>query len=275
MITLHPQVKQTLDAVMADQPHAVLLAGKVGVGLKTIADYYLAQTSAQPVLVLPEKKGVVDLDGGTISVESVRKLYDVVRVAEPQGRIVIIDQAEKMLHVSQNAFLKLLEEPNDSTRFILLSHAPELLLPTILSRVQRVDVRPVTHEQSEALLDAHKVYDATKRAQLLFMADGLPAELTRLVTDDDMFAARVAVVKDARTFASGTAYDRLLLAKAYKDSREKALLLLDDALKQLQLTLAKTGDEATFKLMKRLEVLHKRLTEQGNVRLQLSAAAVV
>lgn len=274
-LVVHPESQRLLDAILRDTPHAVLLSGPQGIGLATIAKQYAQKTTAQLHIVLPEKNETVDIDKGSITVESIRRLYDMTRTIEPKGRVVLIDYAERMAPAAQNAFLKLLEEPSKGTQFLLLTHKPELMLPTITSRAQRVDMRPVTPAQSAALLDDLNVRDTTKRAQLLFIAQGLPAELTHLVNDDIAFEARASLVKDARSLVTGTAYTRLLLAKKYKDSRETALVLLEDSLKLLRRSLADTGDSASLRALTRFEVIHKRLSEQGNVRLQLSATVMV
>lgn len=267
--------EEQLAATKGDAPHALLLTGPVGIGLSSIAYDILAGDTSQLVTVLPEKDDKVNIEKGTITVDSIRRLYDLTRTVEPKGRTILIDYVERMAPAAQNAFLKLLEEPSSTTRFVLLTHQPELLLPTILSRSQRIDIRPVTKEQSEALLDDMKVYDQTRRAQLLFIAEGLPAELTRLVSSEELFTDRASLVKDARTLITGNPYERLLLAKKYKDSREQALTLVEDALKLLKRTIAANGDVASLRMLARLETVHKRLTEQGNVRLQLSATVVL
>lgn len=273
-VVIHPDSQRMLEATITQQPHALLISGQHGVGLATIAKWYI-DSEEQLITVLPEKDEKVDIEKGTITVAGIRRLYDITRTVEPKGRVVLIDYAERMAPPAQNAFLKLLEEPADGTRFILLTHQPALLLPTILSRTQHVAVRPATPVQSEAHLDALGVTDATKRSQLLFIANGLPAELSRLVADDDYFQRRAGLVKDAREYVTGSPYARLRLAKKYKDSRSDALLLLEDGMKLLQRTIAVNGDVTTLRMMQRLEVLHKRLSEQGNVRLQLSAGVVV
>jgi len=260
---------------MKDSPHSLLMSGPTGIGLGTIATYVAKQSSAQLITVLPEKNEKIDLEKGSITVESIRRLYDVTRTIEPSGRIIVIDYAERMAPAAQNAFLKLLEEPSEGTRFILLTHQPESMLPTVASRSQKIDLRPITKAQSSALLDELKVTDATKRTQLLFIAEGLPAQLTRFAHDEKAFEERATLVKDARRLVTGTAYDRLLIAKTYKDSRSEALVLVEDALKLLKLTLAANGDAASLKALARFETIHKRLSEQGNVRLQLSASVMV
>ena len=275
MLAIHPVSQQLLEATLKEKPHAVLLTGAVGIGLSTIAKSYTATMGGHVLTVLPEKDDKVNLEKGTITVDSIRRLYHTTRTIEPKGRVIVIDYAERMAPAAQNAFLKLLEEPSEGTYFLLLTHRPALLLPTITSRAQEVALKPITLEQSQALLDTLSVTDPTKRAQLLFIAEGLPAELTRLTEDAAHFEARATLVKDARSLVTGSAYNRLMLAKKYKDSREDALTLVSDAMKLLQKSIATTGDAASLRMVTRLEVIHKRLSEQGNVRLQLSATAVV
>lgn len=272
---IHPATKTTLEAFQQEPPHALLVTGKAGSGLFTIAQDYATGLKGTIIPVLPEKDEKIDLEKGTITVQSIRRLYDLTKTIEPKGRTIIIDYAERMGIPAQNAFLKLLEEPTEGTRFILLSHTPEALLPTIRSRSQHIEVRPITRNQSEKILDELKIRDTTKRTQLLFIAQGLPAELTRLVTNETYFEIRASLVKDAREFITGSPYSRLLLAKKYKDNRVQALTLLEDAMKQLEQSLIKEGSDSTLRVISRLEQLHKRITEQGNIRLQLSSAVVL
>lgn len=63
---------------------------------------------------------------------------------ESPYKVFVIEEAEKMLPSSSNALLKSLEEPNADTYFLLLSNHPDLLLPTVLSRLQ-----PLSYSRSE------------------------------------------------------------------------------------------------------------------------------
>lgn len=71
-----------------------------------------------------------------ISVDQVRGLADFVGMSAHQGgrRVVVIHPAEAMNTNAANALLKSLEEPPAGLLFILVSHKPQQLLPTILSR---------------------------------------------------------------------------------------------------------------------------------------------
>ncbi len=71
-----------------------------------------------------------------ISVDQVRELADFSGMSAHQGgrRVVIVHPAEAMNANAANALLKNLEEPPPGLLFILVSHKPQQLLPTILSR---------------------------------------------------------------------------------------------------------------------------------------------
>jgi hypothetical protein len=270
----HPDTKALLDAFRQSDAHAAVLVGKEGIGLNTALGVLLDGKKAR-YIVLPEKDEKVDLEKGSITIQSIRRLYDLTKTREPGGRVIVIDYAERMGIPAQNAFLKLLEEPVAGTRFVLLTHDTSSLLPTILSRAQRIPIKPISAEQSAQLLDELKVTDPTKRAQLLFIASGYPASLTRLASDDKLFAERAQIVKDARTFIMGSPYQRLLIAAGYKNDRQKALTLLEDASKLLQRSLSENPGQGTLSALRKLETVHKRIFEQGNVRLQLSSAVLL
>jgi DNA polymerase-3 subunit delta' len=71
-----------------------------------------------------------------ISVDQVRDLADFIGLSAHQGgrRVIVIHPAEAMNTNAANALLKNLEEPPQGLLFILVSHKPQQLLPTILSR---------------------------------------------------------------------------------------------------------------------------------------------
>tara|TARA_B100000575_G_C23097082_1_gene632791 strand:- start:373 stop:1530 length:1158 start_codon:yes stop_codon:yes gene_type:complete len=75
-----------------------------------------------------------------ISIEDVRNLqsYCSLSITNGDKRVIIIDSADDLNKSSGNALLKLLEEPPKNTFFLLISHQPSLLLPTLKSRCQKL-----------------------------------------------------------------------------------------------------------------------------------------
>ncbi len=80
--------------------------------------------------------------------EIIRKLT--LKTYEAEYKIMIVWLPEKMNEVCANKLLKMLEEPPQKTLFLLVAEQTEQILTTILSRSQRVNVRPVS---AEALTD--------------------------------------------------------------------------------------------------------------------------
>lgn len=67
-------------------------------------------------------------------------------------RIIIFDSADDLETAGANALLKMLEEPPQGTTFLLVSHAPERLLPTIRSRCRMLRLSPIGRADMEAAL---------------------------------------------------------------------------------------------------------------------------
>src|ERR1700688_1087515 len=80
-----------------------------------------------------------------ISVDEVRRLGGFFGMTSGAGgwRVAIVDTADDMNENAANALLKLLEEPPSRAGLMLLANAPGRLLPTIRSRCQRLDLRPL------------------------------------------------------------------------------------------------------------------------------------
>ena len=273
-VFIHASTKLQLDSLAADLPQSLLLTGPEGIGLTSIVEYLARSLKVKVMTVLPEKDEKIDLEKGVITVDVIRRLYGMTKTIETGTRLIVIDYVERMGIQAQNAFLKLLEEPGVNTHFILLTHNVTKLLPTIRSRVQTVEIKPITAEQSGRLLDELKVTDAQKRSQLLFIAAGLPAALSMLAEDDDRFTKRAQIVRDARTYLQGTAYDQLKIALAYKDDRPRSLTLLLDAMKLLQSSIAKGQGGELVKKIEALLSIHERIEANGNIRLQLASVVV-
>lgn len=87
-------------------------------------------------------------------------------------KITIIWLPEKMHPVCANKLLKLLEEPPEKTVFLLISEAPDLILTTILSRTQRVNIRKIDEDSiARTLFEKYAVLQPDSIA-IAHMANG-------------------------------------------------------------------------------------------------------
>jgi DNA polymerase III subunit delta' len=122
---------------------------------------------ADVLLVEPDEAGSIKIDQVRAAIE--RAGY---RPFEGRRRIVIIDNAAEMVEPAQNALLKTLEEPPATSVFILVTSRPDVLLPTVRSRCQRLRFgRLGLREVADALISAHGYSEADARVAAA-LADG-------------------------------------------------------------------------------------------------------
>ena len=92
---------------------------------------------------------VLEIDGASNrGIDNIRDLRDNVQFTPTRGqyRIIYIDEVHMLTKESFNALLKTLEEPPAHVMFIFATTEPHKILPTILSRCQRFDLRPIPAE---------------------------------------------------------------------------------------------------------------------------------
>lgn len=89
---------------------------------------------------------VIEIDGASNnSVDNVRDIRENVQFTPGQGKFKIyyIDEVHMLSNAAFNALLKTLEEPPEHVKFIFATTEPNKILPTIISRCQRFDLRPI------------------------------------------------------------------------------------------------------------------------------------
>jgi DNA polymerase-3 subunit delta' len=109
-------------------------------------------------------------------------------------KVNILTHVEKMREEAANAFLKLLEEPPPQTIFLLTTSRPEQLLPTIVSRCQRLRFDPLSPEAIEAGLVDREGMDPDPAAMLARMADGSYSRALDLARNEALMAGRELVL---------------------------------------------------------------------------------
>lgn len=169
----HSRVIERLTRAVAcgQLPHAYLFAGPAGIGKFAVARA-LATT-----LLCEEPDGdacgactgclgaasethpdlsITRMPEGTneIKIDQVRDLQRRLRLRPVRARykVAILDEAHHLNLPAQNAMLKTLEEPPGSVLLILVASNAAGLLPTVLSRCQRINFFPLSNDLVERLL---------------------------------------------------------------------------------------------------------------------------
>ena len=123
--------------------HAYIFCGPEGIGKKMFAyDIFRLVNRREPEndpdfkLLTPR----LDEDETKIYIEDIRDLKSYLSLKPYFGpyKFVVINDADRLVSEASNAMLKLLEEPSPFTIIILVSSKPKLILPTVLSRCEKV-----------------------------------------------------------------------------------------------------------------------------------------
>jgi len=117
--------------------------------------------------------------------EQVRRALGFVPVEGPRAVAVVAD-ADAMRMEAANAFLKLLEEPSAHAVLILTAERVDQMLPTILSRCQRLRFDPLPPEVLEAALAEREGVEAGRAAFVARMADGSYTRALALLSSEDL-----------------------------------------------------------------------------------------
>lgn len=180
--------------------HAWMLTGLKGLGKGQFARAAAAELVAEPGIPQPPAEAHPDIlipehppenkdeakkreDGGeyrrkrAIPIEEIRTLIQRLHTRPTLGsrRAVIIDPADDLERNAANALLKALEEPPAGTYFLLVTHRPGRLLPTIRSRCRVLRFNPLDHAAMERILrESAPQAEAAARAAAIAAAEGSP-----------------------------------------------------------------------------------------------------
>lgn len=114
-----------------------------------------------------------------ITVDQVRGLARLLHSAASMGtrRVILVDAADDLETGAANALLKSLEEPPAGAIFLLISHRPGRLLPTIRSRCRMMRFQGLSDDAMQAALaQALPDLPAAERARLIPGAEGAPGQ---------------------------------------------------------------------------------------------------
>jgi DNA polymerase-3 subunit delta' len=167
-------------------------------------------------------------------VDAVRRARTVFERTAANGgyRVCIIDSAEDLNAASANALLKVVEEPPPHTLFLIVSHAPQRLLPTIRSRCRRLLLRPLDEQQIRAVIGSlgppWSEIDEELLSGAVRLGDGSVRRTLELLDRDRIeLAARVTAALDALPSVDDRAVLGLAEDLARKDAGPLYELALD------------------------------------------------
>ncbi len=165
-------------------------------------------------LIEPEKK--------EIKISQIRKLSWNLSLQSniSSYKTAIIDDAHSMNREAQSALLKTLEEPRGKTVIILVTAWPKLMLPTIVSRTERIRFSPVSKEKMIGYLDERKVSEK-KKEELLSLYLGKPGEVINFLDNPEELEKRNKRIQELTSLINSPLAERFKYAKEKtKDYKE-------------------------------------------------------
>jgi len=239
MIVGHQKQWQFLkkSAELGKLPHGLLFYGQEQLGKKTLAIEFVkylscekTDSSKKPCQVCRNcrdiQKGVCpDLiliepepSAKEIQISQIRNLIGKLslRPYSADFKIAILDKAHLMSQEAQSCFLKFLEEPKGKALLILITEYPESLLPTILSRVQKIRFFPVKIKEIEKYLRGQGI-SKEKRRYLLAYSFEKPGLVFNFLSDFQKIEGQKKLISDLLKISDSDLADRFQYAKALSE----------------------------------------------------------
>lgn len=192
----------------AQLAHAWLITGPPGSGRSTLAYAFAAALIAEPddenamrqVLAGTHPDlAALRTEGVIISIKDARALVERSYFSPSLGRyrVMVMEDADRMVERTSNVLLKALEEPPERTVWILCAPSDADLLPTIRSRVRTLRLREPEVDDVARLIVARTGVDAATAEQSARLAQRHIGMAQRLATDADARARRDETLRRA------------------------------------------------------------------------------
>ncbi len=228
-------------------PQSYIFSGKEGIGKKLTALQLASQINCQyyPDYHCIDKGGIclscskikngihpdvkeVSPDGNFIKGEQIKELIQTsgFKAFESNTRVYIIDAAHKMNASSANAMLKTLEEPPSDSVFILISSAPNAILPTITSRCQTLKFKELSTDVITEILVREKGISSQRASILASYSQGsVGAALS--IDHDDFFEYREAIFLGIKAILDRDEESVINKAEQFSADKNKVLWTLE------------------------------------------------
>jgi len=225
-------------------PAAYLFAGPDGIGKKLVALNLAKALNCKGEIgsdccdsCIPCRKidkrihpdvSLIEPEGSSLKIEQARDAQQDISLKPYEGRkkVYIFDQAEKMTEAAENALLKTLEGPAGETLLVLVTSSPHSLLPTVLSRTQRIRFDPLSLEEVASYLMRIRSWEA-ERSRFVASLSGGSLGRALAKEEEDLFTLRDGTISDLSSVLNGGICQILDLAETWAKGKDQLWERLD------------------------------------------------
>jgi len=219
--------------------HAYIFSGPQGVGKTTLAKMFAQAVIAgkemnlnidfqdkdalldliviEPEIV--EKKDVIKTRD--IPIEAVRQAQQALSLFPYQGKykVLIVKDAHRMNSSAQNALLKLLEEPNQTSILILVTSEMDRILPTVQSRCEKINFSLVSQAEISKTFSGEKGFSE----DMTTLAMGRPSIAKLILENKEELEMRRQAQQHLEKLRKGSLNEKLQLAEEFSKDVRKTL----------------------------------------------------
>lgn len=216
-------LKKTIEA--EKMSHAYLFTGQEKLGKKKVALEWISQLfdhKQHPDLA------IIEPEAKEIKIKQIRDFIWKLSLKPYSApfKAVIIDKAHSMNQEAQTALLKTLEEPKGKTLLILITEAPEYLLPTILSRCEIIKFYPVKKEEIKNFLREQGTSEE-KAEEISQISLGKPGVAIDFISDSQKIKNFQEKLKELNIISNSDIIFRFQCAKAISEDPQNLRETLD------------------------------------------------
>ncbi len=259
--------------------HTYLFSGPDGIGKRTLAEAFAIQIIKSGLINKERKVSLNHADiikagyeNDQISISEVRDIIDqtIVLPLEGEYRVFIIDNADKINTIAQNALLKTIEEPNPGNIFIFITSTPNKLIQTVRSRCQELLFHDLNEQEKISLLKIKGIDYIPKDLTLT------PGNILKEIEDPEYYEKLNNFYNQFIKIINGNSFELFSLSEELSKDKVISKNALEFFIKKLN-ELSFQDNKINFKIIKIINILFdllEKLTYNVNLRLQWECSLI-
>lgn len=258
-------------------PHALLFSGQEKLGKKTLALELIKLINQEEKLERSLDFLLIEPQDKEIQISQIRDLSWRLSLKPYSApfKTAVLDQAHLMNQEAQSGLLKTLEEPKGKTLLVLVSEYPEMLLPTILSRLEQIKFYPVEEQEIRDYLKGRADIE-----DILKFSLGRPGMVIDFINNPQVLEFQRVKVRELKDMLQSDLASRFQYIKDLPKEPEGIREILDIWLgyfRELMLSEAKKGNYSLARLNNILKKLERTrfLISNTNINSKLALEALV